>query len=657
MNQRTIKVFLASPSKLEEERLEVRNAINRINQTIGAKLGYQLQLFTWENSIYSDIGEDGQDVINKQIDDDYNVFIGLFWDKIGTPTARSISGTVEEYERAFQKYIFDPNTVIMMYFKNIDKQDTTKFEFKEINALKKRVAENGVLYYTFSSIIEFENLIFDHLSMFIVDYKKRAAKAKPIAKDYLLNSNEYFFEAKKESCSLAIIYKNKVLLTQRSKRLRVGAGLWQLPGGKVEESEIPINAVVREIQEELGVSFNHEQLKYITNINAKSLGDSKTLITLHLFVCEVVTKIDNFDLEDSIDKVKWVSLSKLNSFSDECLGSTFDLLCYVRRYVFAYSPLKALIDYLENTNRSFLPQKLGTYSEETSQVVFSLLDVLGFVNNKDLSTSRTDDTITLNKMLLEWCLTDRSIFESNGHSDWQTNMLLLNSGEKLLDYQKTLFEKHTSLSALISYKLSKVLSHRNVCDLLMFGIINKRRYILLRWDYFAHKFQIPSKGLEKLGSIEKYDKRIAEFVIHERFSDEIISAFQYQYLNTFSTTHLSAGSLDDINFIRNYKVHIYLLHIYDHMAKKVVESIYLQNSRAKAIMKNTNISKDAQKETASFIWADFEELLHDRYSYKTKRVQGFAEILDFIGTDEIRRLSEQAADLTAYAEYLEIKPV
>ena len=76
------------------------------------------------------------------------------------------------------------------------------------------------------------------------------------------------------------------------------------------------------------------------------------------------------------------------------------------------------------------------------------------------------------------------------------NMLLINDGEKVLQYQKTLFERHESLAALLSYKLSKVVSRRNVCDVLLFGRIGEKFYILLRWDYVANKYQIPAKGLE-----------------------------------------------------------------------------------------------------------------------------------------------------------------
>lgn len=46
--------------------------------------------------------------------------------------------------------------------------------------------------------------------------------------------------------------EGRVLLTQRP-RGKAMAGLWEFPGGKVEPGETPETALIRELQEELGI--------------------------------------------------------------------------------------------------------------------------------------------------------------------------------------------------------------------------------------------------------------------------------------------------------------------------------------------------------------------------------------------------------------------
>lgn len=102
---RTIKVFVASPSDVVEE----RNALAKLIADTNDVLAYLapekqliLELVRYETHSYPDLGAP-QDVINREIPVDYDIFIGIMWKRIGTPTTSDPSGTVEEFHRACER--------------------------------------------------------------------------------------------------------------------------------------------------------------------------------------------------------------------------------------------------------------------------------------------------------------------------------------------------------------------------------------------------------------------------------------------------------------------------------------------------------------------------------------------------------------------------
>ena len=48
----------------------------------------------------------------------------------------------------------------------------------------------------------------------------------------------------------------RVLLQQRPAHKEHG-GLWEFPGGKIDEGELPEAALIRELKEELGIDVSH----------------------------------------------------------------------------------------------------------------------------------------------------------------------------------------------------------------------------------------------------------------------------------------------------------------------------------------------------------------------------------------------------------------
>ena len=638
--KRVYKLFVASPSDLEAERKEIPRIVNRINASFGLRWNIFVQVVMWETSVHSGIGEDAQDVINRQVPDDYEIFLGMFWNRVGTKTKRAESGTLEEYEQALNRHVRTGKPEIMVFFKEPEfpSQDDMP-QRKEMLHLRKRIGQDNVLLSTFRSTTQFAETFYDQLLMILAEFS-HGTKRDRVLRSYTIGDKGQKIPVK-QSANVALVHKNRVLLVKRSKRLKVGPGLWQLPGGKLEPGEKPAEAALREIQEELGLVMDGEALHPVSSIHSQSLGDRQgNSIQIHLFYCEVSALPDKLVLEDSIDHVQWVPFSDLENGRRTYMGDTRQLLRLAKRYRYAYLPLKAIQKHMLSQPGA-VSNKVDGLSAETTQTLLATLDVLGFVNMDHFRLEKAGSQ-ALWDILLEWCKTTRSVFEPEGFSDWQTNMLLINDGEKVLQYQRTLFERHESLAALLSYKLSKVVSRRDVCDIFLFGKIGDTFYILLRWDYVANKYQIPAKGLEGLWQ-DRLNEDYGKYVVSNRISPDLTSAFAYFFCGSFTTSHLSSGGIHNLKLIREYGVILCLLRPYKEKVGQILEAIRAMNHRAEQIVTKENVSLSSKDKAVSLRWVLLDKLLENSLEYRHKKVQGFAEILDYLGKSTILEMAHRNA--------------
>lgn len=89
-------VLIASPSDVTAERSILVDCIEDWNAINSVSLSAFLLPRRWEPDVYPELGDNPQDLIDEQIVKDADLVLAVFWHRIGTPTPKAISGTVQE---------------------------------------------------------------------------------------------------------------------------------------------------------------------------------------------------------------------------------------------------------------------------------------------------------------------------------------------------------------------------------------------------------------------------------------------------------------------------------------------------------------------------------------------------------------------------------
>jgi hypothetical protein len=176
-----MKIFIASPGDVKEERDIVALITDEFNRNFGELFQAEFKIIRWETDAWPDFGEDAQDVINRQIGE-YDIFIGIMWKRFGTPTNRASSGTEEEFERAYNCFSKFGRPKIMFYFKNTPFYTTDLGEinqFSKVISFRNKLEDLGGLYWVYNDPLDFERNVRQHLTKQVLSIFKPILATKP----------------------------------------------------------------------------------------------------------------------------------------------------------------------------------------------------------------------------------------------------------------------------------------------------------------------------------------------------------------------------------------------------------------------------------------------------------------------------------------------
>lgn len=234
-NVEVFTVFLASPGDVAAERTQARDVIEEVNRTVGREKRIRLEAVGWDTDAYPGYGTDGQAIINAQIADmtKHDLFVGIMWNRFGTPTPRAGSGTEEEFDLAEAAFRQSQHPHIMFYFcqrpYNLGSQAELEQKGKVLQ-FKSRVQANG-LTCDYVDVSEFRASFHRHLRNWLV--QRTAGTPKPPPTNATPSSSSTTATSPEAASPSAVLVSASAPAPERV----VDSGMWTLLGESFYNAE------------------------------------------------------------------------------------------------------------------------------------------------------------------------------------------------------------------------------------------------------------------------------------------------------------------------------------------------------------------------------------------------------------------------------------
>jgi hypothetical protein len=155
--------MLVSPSDIKEERQICINTIVEWNAINAEALDTIFNIIGWDINAHPATGIPPQEILNKQLLEKADILIGLFWTRIGTPTKKYNSGSVEEIMEHIRS-----GKPALIYFSSVPIMPGS-VDVEQFNKLMdfKNSIKNQSFYKEYSDINEFQRIIFKDIQSLV----------------------------------------------------------------------------------------------------------------------------------------------------------------------------------------------------------------------------------------------------------------------------------------------------------------------------------------------------------------------------------------------------------------------------------------------------------------------------------------------------------
>jgi len=160
------RVMIASPGDVAVERYIIRETVHEWNVIHSADRQLVLLPVGWETHAAPAVGRRPQEIINSQLLHSSDLLVAVFWTRIGTPTGKAVSGTVEEIDEHVAG-----GKPAMVYFSELPVPTggkVSRAQLRGVKQFRRIVTERGWLIERYASLPEFRDKFARQLALTVI---------------------------------------------------------------------------------------------------------------------------------------------------------------------------------------------------------------------------------------------------------------------------------------------------------------------------------------------------------------------------------------------------------------------------------------------------------------------------------------------------------
>lgn len=180
----TYRIMIGCPGDIKEEIGIAMRVINHWTTLHAEQHNTVLLPIHWATSSYPEHGAHPQTLLNGQLASKSDMLIGIFGAKVGTPTDKAQSGTIEEIEEHVKS-----GKPVMLFFRRQNDTSIPASEIEKLQSFKSNVKDQ-CLYREYDTPSTFEATFTDALELFLANNWLSEPKPKDVPRGSIELSDE-----------------------------------------------------------------------------------------------------------------------------------------------------------------------------------------------------------------------------------------------------------------------------------------------------------------------------------------------------------------------------------------------------------------------------------------------------------------------------------